>query len=115
MHGLEKLVSGHYISVEITINVAAETQIFAWLKFAEASGEVSDHTQKMIRGGFWPLWDFRASFHGILKKRAVSPDDQSNPHSLPEQKVMPYVLEIDQIDAIQIERATFWTEPPPLR
>jgi hypothetical protein len=86
----------------------------AKLNFAAASDEVSDHTQKMIRGGFWPLWDFRASFHGILKKREVSPDDQPELHGLPAQKVMPYVLEIDQIDRIQIERATFWTEPPPL-
>jgi hypothetical protein len=86
----------------------------AKLNFAAASGEGSDHTQKMIREGFLPLWEFRASFHGILKKREVPPDDKLTLHSPPGQKFMPYVLEIDEINAIQMEPANFWTEPPPL-
>ena len=86
----------------------------AKLNFAAAPEEGSDHTQKMIREGFVPLWDFRASFHGILKKREVSPDDKFKFHSPPGPKFMPYVLEIDEINAIQMEPATFWTEPPPL-
>lgn len=86
----------------------------AKLNFATASEEGSDHTLKMIREGFLPIWEFRASFHGILKKREVSPDDKLKLHSPPGQKFMPYVLEIDEINAIQIEPATFWEEPPPL-
>lgn len=85
----------------------------AKLNFAAASDEGSDHTQKMIRDGFLPVWEFRASFHGILKKREVSPDDKFKLHSPPGQKFMPYELEIDEINAIQIEPATFWAEPPP--
>lgn len=86
----------------------------AKLNFAAPSDEGADHTQKMIREGLLPLWEFRASFHGTLKKREVSPDDRRTLHSPPGQKFMPYVLEIDEINAIQIEPATFWTEPPPL-
>lgn len=94
-------------------DVVIQPEIYrdAKLNFSSASDKVSGHTQKMIREGALPLWDFRASFHGILKKREVSPDDKFELHSPPGQKFMPYVLEIDEINAIQIEPATFWTEP----
>ena len=86
----------------------------AKLNFAAPSDEGADHTQKMIREGLLPLWEFRASFHGTLKKREASSNGKIKLHSPPGQKFMPYVLEINEINAIQIEPAPFWSEPPPL-
>lgn len=53
--------------------------------------------------------DYHADFTGILRKRNISA--ASNPH-LPPMDEMPYVLEINRVDNVRFEQATFWLPPP---
>ncbi|WP_440860821.1 hypothetical protein [Sphingopyxis sp. 22461] len=53
--------------------------------------------------------DYHADFTGILRKRNTS--TAGDPH-LPPMDEMPYVLEIDRVDNVRFEQATFWPPPP---
>jgi hypothetical protein len=79
----------------------------ATLSFTGTEGEAAQQARHALAEGFYPLWDFHGRFHGVLTQRAVR-----HPMS-PSLDEMHYLLTVQRVDGIQIERAAWKSAPPP--
>lgn len=91
--------------------ILPEFQIGLPVKFTRATTQEQDDIGRGLEMGLGTAWDFRATFHGILKRREFKNGGALGADELPGPQVMGYVLEIDRVDDVNVEKAAWKPEP----